>query len=228
MKNQNVRVLIVCVSIFVFFAVSNAAEVDASHPPIRSADNLQSTSATSKESDIDPFLMHGLNMHDMENVIKHQPQSFTNDLQSHFVRLKTIAENPATNKHVRINAILDIGVLDLTNAVSYLFENIDVKIETLFNYSDDLGMRTYPYFYALVKKRKAVIPDVMAYLDTPRNSRDLEAIFDLLTRVFYSEDGTVDCFLLKQREEALLLPDAKTRMENINKLLIIHSQKKIE
>ena len=100
-----------------------------------------------------------------------------------FSDLKRIADDEERDGEERIEAIVKMESLTLTNAADYLLENISLFIpKTHFRGGDD-KMKQYPCFYVLRRKGDAVAPHVNRFLEEARNEADLRQIGKLLRKV---------------------------------------------
>lgn len=128
-------------------------------------------------------LANEIEVHDQED---NDPEK---ELKERFETLKASAENKTLEDSVRIDKFLEIGTLELSIATQYLIDNIDYQIPIRWRADDDY-LREHPCYYALLRKKKQVVPEILISLENDRDETSVKWIARLLYAAIGLEAAT--------------------------------------
>ena len=138
------------------------------------------------------------------------------ELQKRFEILKAQAEDETLEDNVRVDKFLEIGNLELSAATQYLIDHIDYHIPKRRWSSDDDFLREYPCYYALLRKKDKVLPEVLIWLENTRNDVSVKWITRLLDYTVGIETATES--LQKREQEVKDDPDYSVLVKNIKQV----------
>jgi hypothetical protein len=136
--------------------------------------------------------------------------------------LKKIADDQTRDGEERIDTILEMGSLNLTNTADYLLENISLSIPKTHFRGDDDEMKQHPCFYVLRSKGDAVAPHVFRFLEKGRNEADLRQVGKLLRTVMGTERARQ--LLEEKKHQTADNPESFASRTNIDRVLSVLSE----
>jgi hypothetical protein len=112
-----------------------------------------------------------------------KPTAKVQDTERLLEQLIRVANDPEADNEERFTAFQRLGKLRTPKAMTFLLENVTLRVERQQRLSDDDRIKEMPAYYALSSMGEDAIPPVMEFLKRKRTQRELNMFALLLEEV---------------------------------------------